>query len=190
MKKSNNPGFAEFARKRKVFVWEVRKEHRIVYDDGWREIMKEVSRELKFPYEDVERINTAWWKYVGEMMCRVELPVIRMVFLCNLKPSVKKLYGYCEKMGNLIDRLVNGGKYQNRKVGDVGNMVKHLSKLHDTYFRLQAEKAKKMKRGVRVQTDSRKADIERMVRNDRRRQIRTTMVEARRLKEQLKNKME
>lgn len=188
MSKSNNPGFADFARKRKVIVWEVKKDHKIVYDDGWREIMKEVSRELKFPYEDVERINTAWWKYVGEMMGRVELPIIRMVYLCNLHPSVKKLYSYCEKMGVIIERLVNGGTYHGKKVGDVSNMLKHLSKLHDSYFRIQGEKSKKMKKGVRVQTEARKADIERMVREDRRRMITTTMVEARKLKKEINDR--
>src|SRR5688572_17864606 len=129
MSRSNNPGFAEMRRKRKVTVWTQRKDHRIIYDDGWREIMREVSRELKFPYEDVERINTAWWKYVAEMLARVELPVIRMVYLCKLYPSPKKLYGYCEKMGDRIDRLLNGAKVVNlnKKVGDVGNMSRHLA---------------------------------------------------------------
>ena len=134
-----NPGFKAMVSKKRRYEWTLKKEWKIRYDDGWREIMEEVSEEVGIPVEDVERINTAWWKFVGEMMCRVEMPRIRMDYLCTLYPSKAKLYSYCEKMSRIISRIVNGRYKEGVVVGDVGLMKKHLVRLQDTYFRLDEE---------------------------------------------------
>lgn len=104
--------------------------------------MQEVAEVVGIPVEDVERINTAWWKFVSEMMARPEMPRIKMDYLCVLYPSAKKLYHYCEYMGKVVEKVVNKThteKYDNM-VGNIGNVVKHLQKLQDTYFRLESEK--------------------------------------------------
>lgn len=120
------------------FKWLI-KPRKIVYDDTWRLIMKEVSVETKIPLSDIERINTAWWKYVSEMMGRVELPRIRMMYLITLRPSPKKLFGYCEKVGVGIEKLMRGESHMSKSVGDVVAMSKHLWRLQETYFRLERE---------------------------------------------------
>lgn len=186
MRKGNNPDFVNMARKRRVTIWGMRKNWIVSYDDGWRDVMKEVSRELQMPLDDVVRINTAWWRYVSEMMSRVELPRIRMVYLCTLYPSVRELYGYCNQMGVFIDRLMNGMKVQNMKVGNVGKMSVHLVKLQDTYFRIIDEGGKKNRQGVLPMTDKRRVEIEKFEAT-RRRQITVRMMEARKMKAQ-KNK--
>lgn len=171
-----NPGFREMARKKKMTIWEMRKEWKIRYDGTWREIMNEVSEVVGIPVEDIERINSAWWRYVGEMMCRVEMPRIRMDYFCTLYPSKAKLYSYCEEMGRIIGRLSNGRMkgVDPEKIGDVNVMRKHLERLQDTYFRLCAEKAKprrKMNEGERARLLAIRGSVE------------VKMVELRKLKE-------
>jgi len=125
--------------------WVLSKDWNITYDDDWRSIMREVAVESGIPYEDVERMNTAWWKYFGEMLRRVELPIIKLPFLCCVYPSQAKLFRYCEYMTYAIDRISRGFKVSRRVVNDVKAMVKHLEKLHDSYFRMVGEK-KEMRR--------------------------------------------
>lgn len=166
--------------------WVLSKAWNIVYDDTWREIMREVATEMKIPVGDVERMNTAWWKYIGEMMMRPELPHIRMTYLLAMKPSSKKLYGYCEKVGVLIDKIVNGATVNgNKKVGDVEVMNKHLWTLQNTYFRLEAERARRKKK-VREMTEM-EAEALRRYEGSKKRLISVRMVEARQLKSQKLN---
>lgn len=137
-----NPGFKAMVSKKRRNEWLMKKEWKIRYDEGWREIMHEVAEEVGIPVSDVERINTAWWKFVSEMMSRVEMPVIRMEYFCVLYPSKAKLYSYCERMGRWLNQVANGRVREGVKVGDVGKMRKHLTRLQDTYFRLDAEDKK------------------------------------------------
>lgn len=139
---SRNPGFRDMARKRKRIVWELKKDWKVSYDGTWRRIMEEVSEEVGIPVGDVERINTAWWKFFSEMLCRVEMPEIRMEYFCTIRPSVAKLYSYCEKMSRLIELIASGRVRDKDRIGDVGGMRKHLARLQDTYFRLAEEKSK------------------------------------------------
>lgn len=158
-----NPNFRDMARKKKVTIWKLKKDWKIRYDETWREIMEEVSEIVEIPYEDVERINSAWWKFVGEMMCRVEMPEIRMVYLCRIYPSKVKLYSYCEYMGRLISRLAHGRVKEDVKIGDLNVMRKHLGRLQDTYFRVQeeceAEKKSKMEAKNRRDLEGRKGRV-------------------------------
>ena len=128
-------------------VWTLKKKWNIRYDDTWREIHVEAAKRSGMPVEDVERINTAWWKFVGEMMCRVDLPRIRMMYLLTLSASMRKLSRYCDLMSEGVEKLAHGIRSR-RSTGDVGAMKKHMMKLHDTYFRLVKEEGMKRKVGV------------------------------------------
>ncbi len=144
-KESNNPNFGAMVRQRRRTEWQMR-EVVITYDEGWREIFREVGNDLKMPREDVERINTAWWKYVTEMMCNPILPTIRMVYLGTIQPSVKLLYRYCDHMNRLIEKIYRGEYGANgKRVGDVRKMQDHLTSLQDTYLRLSDEAGKRKK---------------------------------------------
>lgn len=149
-----NPDIGKY--RRDDVVWGLKKKWVIRYDDTWRVIMKEVAKELGVPLEDVERINTAWWKFVGEMLYRVDMPRIRMMYLVNMYPSVKKLHGYCDKMSVVIEGLCHGVRVMNRPTGDVGAMRKHLVKLHDTYFRILEEGKDKVPRAVNCEMNKKK----------------------------------
>lgn len=81
-------------KKQRLTIYEMRWHGDIRYDETWREIMKEVAKEMGVPVGDVERINSAWWKFVREMMARVELPTIYMAHFVKLKPSLRQLRRY------------------------------------------------------------------------------------------------
>lgn len=137
-----SPGFLAMRRKKKVIIWSLRKEWRIVYDETWREVMREAGDEMSIPVGDVERMNSAWWKYVGEMIARPELPQIRMMYLGTIRASVKKLWNYCASMSDGVDRFKRGWKYNHygKEIGDVDAMEVHLAKLDKTYFRIVEER--------------------------------------------------
>lgn len=143
MKKSNNPGFEVMIRQRRRVVYKLRKDYHISYDETWRDIMFEVANELQLPLEHVERINTAWWKFVSEMMARHELVTIKMTYLFRIIPSSKKLRRYVDKMAYMVEgfyRKAMIGKAE-RDIEDVRRMEKHLDLLRDTYLRLEKEAA-------------------------------------------------
>lgn len=142
---SRNPEFHKLVGRGGRIKWVLSKDWKIVFDDTWREIMREASKESGFPYEDVERINIAWWKYFAEMLRRVELPVIRLAYLCTVRPSKQMLYNYCENMTYRLDRLSQGSGEVNGKKVDISKMQAHLNRLHDTYFRID-EELKELKR--------------------------------------------
>lgn len=155
-KGSNNPNFGAMIRQRRVTEWGFRS-CKIKYDDEWRELMREVSVKLGYPKEDIERINSAWWRYVSEMMANPILPTIRIVYLCTLKPNVKILFRYCEKVSELVTRIYRGEiSGDGRTIGDAKKMELHLRKLHDTYFRLEEEAVYRKK----VRGDMRKRKYE------------------------------
>lgn len=136
---SNNPNFKIMIRQRRRIEWQM-KNVTISYDDGWREIFRDVSMELGFPRDHIERINTAWWRYVNEMMSNPVLPTIKIMYMCSIHPSVKLLYRYCNTMGRLIEKIYRGEYGANgKRVGDVKKMEEHLSALQETYSRLTNE---------------------------------------------------
>lgn len=138
-------GFDDYKHKSNRYVWSIRN-WKITYDDTWREIMREVAEITGFPYEDIERVNSAWWKYVGEMLRRPEMPIVRIVYLCRFAASAKRLYRYCETMEFMFERLANGSSLKGgRGIKDLVKVDRHLKKLHDTYMR-RIEEAKEFKR--------------------------------------------
>jgi hypothetical protein len=193
--RSPNPDFFNMIRRRRKVIYEMRPRD-IQYDETWRDIMKEVSYDLGVPYEDVEAINTAWWRYVNEMMCHPALPQICMTYLGRLVPSGKILKRYCDDIGERIGKIYRGEHFGGvkRTVGDAKKMEVHLKVLRETSDRLDVEEAawKKMmkdkwKKVLGDDFGDDKALRKRTPVGILPKRLETTMKEARELKEQLKN---
>lgn len=184
-RKSNNPGFEKMVRQRRRTEYQLRKDYNIKYDDTWREIMFETADELHMPLDHVVRINTAWWKFVSEMMSRVELVTVKMIYLLTIKPSTKKLFRYCEKMGYMVEgfyRKALIGK-EERKIEDVKRMEEHLEVLQETYIRLvKEEKTAKRIRAERKKRGGQEGFVKPF---EDKRLIAVRMVEARKMKAEM-----
>ena len=131
----------DLRKRKRITVFTMRKKWVIRYDEMWRDLMGDVARKMNMPVEDVERINTAWWKYVGEMMGRADLPTIIMMYFVKLKPSPAKLLRYCRRAEEMIENVKIGAIVRGRKVvGDIAKMEVHLKKLYETQERLEMER--------------------------------------------------
>lgn len=113
--------------------------------------MYEVSDELGIPYEHVERINSAWWRFVTEILARPEMVAVRMTYLITIKPSVTKLRRYCEKISALIEMLYQQMHVgvEDRRYDSLKKMESHLKVLQGSYFRLLEERktARRLRNG-------------------------------------------